>query len=238
MSIVVKGITKIYPGNKVLDNISLCAEKGQILGLIGPSGAGKTTLIRLIIGAIPSDEGVITIGDIKVPDKQLLKNIGYMPQSEGLYSDLSGIENLKFYGRLYGLRGKKLSTRCNELMEYVGLEKESNKLVANYSFGMRKRLSLTICLIHDPEYLIMDEPTVGIDPRVRQKIWKLFNRLLEQGKTIIISTHVMEEAERCDNCALIQDGKILAYGSTKDLINSTKNRDLEELFLMDIGGDL
>ncbi len=236
MSIEVKNISKSYPGNKVLDNISLVAQEGQILGLIGPSGAGKTTLIRLITGAIKADDGEIFIGGIKVPDRRLLKTMGYMPQSEGLYTDLTGFDNMFFYARLYGLKGKVMVDRCRNLLEFISLEKDANKLVSEYSFGMRKRLSLIIALIHEPKYLFLDEPTVGIDPRLRLKIWGLFDKLLAEGKSLILSTHVMDEAERCESCALIQDGHLLAYGKTKSLLAGTKSGSLEELFLVGQGG--
>ncbi len=235
MTISVNQISKSFGKKRVLDQVSLIAEKGEVLGLLGPSGAGKTTLIRLITGAIKPDSGQISFDEIMVPDKRLLGKMGFMPQSDSLYIDLTGMDNLKFFGRLYGLKERKLKKRCEELLKFIGLYDDRNKLVINYSGGMKKRLSLIIALLHDPDYLILDEPTVGVDPALRRTIWEEFDTLAKQGKTLIITTHVMDEAVKCTKCALIYQGELIAFDTTEKLLESTKNNTLEDLFFMTEG---
>ena len=198
--------------------------------MIGPSGAGKTTLIRLIIGAIAADEGRIKIGNISIPSLDALNIIGYMPQNDALYGDLSGYDNLMFFGRMYGIKEAKLKQKALEVLRLVDLESDRDKKVGLYSGGMKKRLSLAVALLAEPELLILDEPTVGVDPILRRKIWEQFRELKAHGKTIIITTHVMDEAELCDRVALIYNGGVIACDTVEALLSRTKNRSLEELF--------
>lgn len=230
MSININKINKTFGDKNVLKNINLTANDGEILGLIGPSGSGKTTLIRLIAGAINPDSGEIKIDNIIVPNKKILKLIGFMPQSDAIYTDISGLDNLKFFGRLYGIKSKDLNEKCEEMLKFIDLYDDKDKLVSKYSGGMKKRLSLIIALIHNPNYLILDEPTVGMDPILRRKIWIEFSKLASQGKTIIVSTHVMDEATKCNKCVLINHGEIIAFDTVKNLLDSTKDGEMEELF--------
>ena len=159
-----------------------------------------------------------------------MRKVGFMPQSDALYGDISGYDNMRFFGRLFGLRGEQLSQNIRETLELVGLSDERKKLVSDYSGGMRKRLSLAIALVHKPDVLLLDEPTVGIDPVLRRSIWEEFQNLRQSGKTLMVSTHVMDEAERCQKAALIYGGKLIAWGGVPELIESTGTASLEELF--------
>ncbi|MBP8640780.1 MAG: ABC transporter ATP-binding protein [Oscillospiraceae bacterium] len=231
MQVNIAAVSKGFKKQLVLQNVDLQIENNEIFGLIGPSGAGKTTLIRLITGAISADSGEIMIGDTKIPSLEALNEIGYMPQNEALYGDLSGYDNLLFFGRMYGISKSDLKKRANEVLKLVDLKVDSKKRVDLYSGGMKKRLSLAVALIAQPSLIILDEPTVGIDPLLRRKIWEQFRELKAQGKTIIITTHVMDEAEMCDRIALIYNGGIIACDKIDVLLAKTKNHTLEELFL-------
>ena len=230
MQVLISDVFKAFKKQQVLTGVSLTIKKNEIFGFIGPSGAGKTTLIRLIIGAISADKGEISIGDYKIPDLKALREIGYMPQNEALYSDLSGYDNLLFFGGMYGRSRAEIKKRAGELLKLVELDRDRDKKVVNYSGGMKKRLSLAVALLHDPGLLILDEPTVGIDPILRKKIWDEFRLLKQQGKTIIVTTHVMDEAIKCDRLGLLYGGKIIACDTVSALLTQTKNNSIEELF--------
>ncbi|MDP4134036.1 MAG: ABC transporter ATP-binding protein [Bacillota bacterium] len=231
MQVCIDHVSKKFKKQQVLKDINMKIENNEIFGLIGPSGAGKTTLIRLVIGAIEADNGTIQIGDIQIPSLDALKIIGYMPQNEALYEDLSGYDNLMFFGSMYGMKKAELKKRLQGVLELVELWDASRKKVSTYSGGMKKRLSLAAALIAEPSLLILDEPTVGIDPLLRRKIWEQFRQLKSLGKTIIITTHVMDEAEMCDRVALINNGGIIACDGLDTLLSRTKNHLIEDLFI-------
>lgn len=235
MLIEVKDTSMRFKKQEVLKSINLTIQENEIFGLIGPSGSGKTTLIRLIIGAINAEQGEIQVMGRIVPDLRVLDHIGYMPQNDALYEDLSGYDNLMFFGGMYHMKRAQLKRRAMEVLRLVELENDSNKRVLFYSGGMKKRLSLAVALLHDPKLLILDEPTVGIDPLLRKKIWEEFERQKQQGKTIIVTTHVMDEAVRCDRLGLIYHGTIFACDTVEALMKKTKNNSLEELFLLEGG---
>ncbi len=161
-----------------------------------------------------------------------MKRIGYMAQSDALYGELTAKENLDFFATLYGLKRKEKQQRIMEVMQIVSLTEHLNMFVSNFSGGMKRRLSLAIALLHEPELLILDEPTVGIDPLLRKSIWEAFNQLKEKGTTIIITTHVMDEAEKCDRLGMIRDGNLIAVGTKDELIQDTKSSSIEEAFLV------
>jgi ABC-2 type transport system ATP-binding protein len=230
--IEISEVSKEFKKQKVLSDINLAIHENEIFGLIGPSGSGKTTLIRLMLGAIKADRGKIRVMDCLVPDLKILDSIGYMPQNDALYNDLSGYDNLKFFGGMYHRKSHELQQRMQEVLKLVDLERDSRKKVSNYSGGMRKRLSLAIALLHNPRILILDEPTVGIDPILRQKIWKEFDLLKKQGKTIIVTTHVMDEAMKCDRLGLIYKGEVIACDFVRSLLDQTESHTIEELFLI------
>ncbi len=232
MLIDIKEVSKAFKRQQILKDISLTIKENEIFGLIGPSGSGKTTLIRLIIGAISADKGYIKIDDYTVPSLKILNMIGYMPQNDALYHDLTGYDNLMFFGGMYQLNRTELRQRAKEVLKLVELEEDAGKKVMNYSGGMKKRLSLATALMHSPKILILDEPTVGIDPILRKKIWEEFDQLKMEGKTIIVTTHVMDEAIKCDRLGLIYQGDIIDCDSVNVLLSKTENNSIEELFLM------
>lgn len=224
-------VSKSFKQQMVLDKISLSMNENEIFGLIGPSGAGKTTLIRMMIGAINCDNGSIRVSNYSMPNLKALDLIGYMPQNDALYSDLSGFDNLMFFGGMYQIKKAELKQRAQEVLKLVELEDDAKKKVINYSGGMKKRLSLAAVLLHRPKLLVLDEPTVGIDPLLRRKIWDEFNRLKAQGITIVVTTHVMDEAIKCDRLGLIYNGSMIDCDTVEALLNKTENHTIEELFL-------
>ena len=233
VTIAIESVSKGFGNKMVLNQIDLSIEDGQIYGFIGPSGAGKTTLVKLIVGMDTPDSGTIHVLDKKIPNLELLQEIGYMAQSDALYSELTGKENLRFFAALYKLTKSEMKQRISYASGLVGLTEELNKKVAAYSGGMKRRLSLAIALIQDPKILILDEPTVGIDPELRLTVWNELLRLKnEEGKTIIVTTHVMDEAERCDYVAMVRDGAILTRGTPTDLKEYYNVEKFEEVFLL------
>lgn len=225
-------MSKSFDKKQIISNITFTIESGDIVCLLGPSGSGKTTIIRLMIGAIAADSGEIKFGNTPVPSLKLLKKIGFMPQNDALYEDLSGENNLKFFAELYGMNKNDQRKRIEQVLTLVDLTNDSKKYVKNYSGGMKKRLSLAVALLHEPDILLLDEPTVGIDPVLRRAIWDQFKAIKESGKTIIVSTHVMDEVYECDKAALIYNGSLIRYDTVENLLAGTQNGKVEELFFM------
>lgn len=238
LKVQVTNVCKSFENNLVLQNINLDVNEGEIFGLLGPSGAGKTTLVKMIAGINNADSGTIRVLDVLMPNLSLLKKVGFMAQSDALYGELTALENLDFFAAIYGLRGSIRKARIDSVMDLVKLTENLRKPVSQYSGGMKRRLSLAISLLHEPEILILDEPTVGIDPVLRQSVWNELKRLSENGTTIIVTTHVMDEAEKCERLALLQDGHIIATGSPEELKEKTNASSIEEVFLQYGGADV
>ncbi|MCG3089578.1 ABC transporter ATP-binding protein [Sporosarcina cyprini] len=232
----VQNVSKSFGTHSVLKDIQLDIWEGEIFGLLGPSGAGKTTLVKELAGLDTPTEGANYLFGQKMPNLNLVQRIGYMAQSDALYTELSAKENLRFFSELYGLKGRKQVERMEEVAEIVQLSNELSKVVSNYSGGMKRRLSLAIALLHEPELLILDEPTVGIDPLLRKNIWRAFHALKERGKTLIVTTHVMDEADKCDRLGLLRNGKLIAVGTPGELKRQTGTKTIEEAFLY-FGGE-
>jgi len=230
--ISIRHVSKSYKKHHVLEDINLDIFEGEIFGLLGPSGAGKTTLVKQLTGLDTPTSGESYVFQKKMPSLELINSIGYMAQSDALYEDLSAKENLQFFSSLYGLKGERQTRRIAEVMELVQLTDALNKLVSNFSGGMKRRLSLAIALLHEPKILILDEPTVGIDPVLRKSIWEAFYELKQNGTTIIVTTHVMDEADKCDRLALLRDGSLIAVGSPDELKENTNSATIEEAFLV------
>lgn len=231
-AVIMDQISKRFGTKTVLNQVSLNIEQGSICGLIGPSGAGKTTLVKMMVGMEVPDGGTIRVLDRSMPNLPVLQEIGYMAQSDALYGELTGAENLNFFASLYQLRSAERKQRLAYAAGLVNLSGELGKKVSAYSGGMKRRLSLAIALLHDPPLLILDEPTVGIDPELRQSIWHELLRLKEEeSKTIIVTTHVMDEAERCGVLGMIRDGNLLTAGSPGELKAQYGAGSLEEVFI-------
>ena len=227
----VRHVAKSFGDHVVLKNLSLQLPAGRIMGLIGPSGAGKTTLVKSILGMARVDAGTTTVLGTPMPNRQVMQKIGYMAQSDALYETLTARENLKFFGELMGLSKATLTARLQHAAQVVNLTDALDQRVRAYSGGMKRRLSLAIALIADPDLLILDEPTVGIDPELRQQIWVELQQLKHQGKGILITTHVMDEAQRCDTLMLIREGVALAQGTPDDLEHQYAVDTIEQVFL-------
>ncbi|NMH73774.1 heme ABC exporter ATP-binding protein CcmA [Bacillus sp. RO2] len=224
-----------FGSQEVLKDIDLTINKGEIFGFLGPSGAGKTTLVKAIAGLQPINKGEVEVLARKMPTLSLSEKIGYMAQSDALYQDLTAQENLQFFSSLYKLNRSDRKKRIGEVMELVNLSEHLHKPVQQFSGGMKRRLSLAISLLHNPEILILDEPTVGIDPLLRKSIWQELKALSQAGTTVLVTTHVMDEAQRCDRLAMIREGNLLAVGSTEELQRVTGTTNMEDAFLS-LGG--
>ncbi|WP_016993227.1 ABC transporter ATP-binding protein [Lysinibacillus boronitolerans] len=237
-AISIKSLEKRFQHKQVIAPLSLNVPKGQLMGLLGPSGCGKTTLIKMIMGMLKPDSGTIQVLDLTVPHKQLLNDIGYMAQSDALYTDLTGEENLHFFAKLYSLSKTERIERVAYAARLVRLTDDLQLKVENYSGGMKRRLSLAIALIQNPKLLILDEPTVGIDPVLKKEIWQELIRLKEQEqKTILVTTHAMDEAERCDQLAMLRSGHIIAQGTPQELKDHYQAKDFDEVFVK-AGGEV
>lgn len=226
-----RDIVQRFGKQEVLHGVSLGVERGEVLGLLGPSGAGKTTFVNIVAGVAEPVSGAVRAFGEPMPSLALMRRIGYMAQSDALYMDLTADENLEFFGAIYGLAGATLKTAKTRALELAHLAVDPRKQVRDYSGGMRRRLSLATALIHQPELLILDEPTIGLDPLHRVDIWDAFRQMAAEGRTLVVTTHVMDEAERCDRLAMIRDGIFIAVGTPDDLKSRAGARTLEEAFL-------
>ncbi|MBC1576875.1 ABC transporter ATP-binding protein [Listeria seeligeri] len=235
IAIKVTDLTVKIGKKDILSNMSLEIKKGEIFGLIGPSGAGKTTLVKTIIGMEKATTGQTEVLEKRMPNLSVISKIGYMAQSDALYTDLTAKENLDFFASLYSIKRNEKKERMNYAANLVNLEPDLTKKVSNYSGGMKRRLSLAISVLADPDVLILDEPTVGIDPELRKSIWEELAELKANGKCILVTTHVMDEAEKCDRLAMIRNGKIIAVGTPQELSSKTASGKLEDAFL-EFGG--
>lgn len=224
-------VSRAYGSKEVLKDISLEVTKSETFGILGPSGSGKTTLVKLLTGIDEVSSGDVHVLGAQMPKLAMLQQIGYMAQSDALYTELSAKENLEFFAALYGLKGGNRTRRIRDVMELVNLQEHLRKRVGQYSGGMKRRLSLAIALLHEPPLLILDEPTVGIDPVLRQSIWRELKALNRNGTTIVLTTHVMDEAEKCDRLAMIREGGLLAVDTPAGLLQSTGSASIEEAFL-------
>lgn len=217
MMIKTVNLTKKFGTFNAVDNVSLQVEKGDIFGLVGPDGAGKTTLLRLIVGIVTPTAGSVSITDLDSGDGKSAKYLGYMPQRFSLYGDLTVMENINFFGRLYGLDGTSIRQRADEILEITNLTAFKSRFADNLSGGMKQKLALTCSLLSRPSLLILDEPTFGVDPESRKDFWKIIYRLNSEGITVLVSTAYMDEAELCHKVAFMHGGSLAAVDSPAGL---------------------
>lgn len=229
--IKIQHVNKSFGKKQILFDLNLEINYSEILGLLGPSGSGKSTLVKMIAGIDIPTSGTVYLLNKKMPNLSLMNEIGYMAQSDALYNELSAEENMKFFASMYKLPKDKLTQRLTEVAELVNLSDHLKKQVKQYSGGMKRRLSLAIALIHEPPILILDEPTVGIDPVLRKSIWNELYKLKDNGTTIIVTTHVMDEVEKFNSLGMIRDGKLIATGSPAEIKKVSNSNTIEEAFL-------
>lgn len=229
-------VNKYFGDKQVLKDVSMSVPYGCIYGLLGPSGCGKTTSVKIMAGISESTSGDTYVLGKKMPQLALMNEIGYMAQSDALYTMLSAADNLEFFSAIYGMKKNQYKKRILEVMELVNLADDLSKPVGAYSGGMKRRLSLAMAILHNPKVLILDEPTVGIDPLLRQDIWKEFNAMSEQGVTILVTTHVMDEALKCHQLAMMRKGVLIAQGTPTELQERIGAASIEEAFIH-YGGD-
>ena len=228
LAIETKELTKRFGDLTAVDGIDLALPPGRIYGLLGPNGSGKTTLIRLLSGLARPTSGSVTVLGVAMPSRANLERIGYMTQADGVYAELSVWENVRFFAALFGVRD---DAALRHALEVVDLADRRNTPAYELSGGMRRRLSLACALVHRPAVLFLDEPTVGIDPALRVQFWGFFRELAAAGTTLLVASHVMDEAERCDELLLILRGRQLARGSATAIREQAGTPDLEGAFL-------
>ncbi len=221
-------VFKTYEDTAALKGLSFRVNRGEIFGLLGPNGAGKTTTVHILAGILPFDRGVVLIHDKNIQDKpDICKTIGIAPQALSLYENLTAEENIAFFGRLFGLKGNVLKQSVRDALNFVQLAAWADKRVKKFSGGMKRRLNLAAAIVHHPEILILDEPTVGVDPQSRNAIFDNIRRLKDEGCTIVYTTHYMEEAQQlCDHVAIIDHGRLMACGTVLELIARFGNQNV------------
>lgn len=230
-AIAFRGVTKQYGKFSALDGLDFSVKTGELYGLLGPNGAGKTTAIRLLTGLARATAGDITVLGLRPTDPRLRPLIGFMPQETALYTDLSTRENLQLFGRLYGMPKAELTERITNLLKFVDLTGRADTVITDLSGGMKHRASLAAALLPKPRLLVLDEPTVGVDPELRATFWARFADMRRDGTTILLTTHYMDEAHRCERVGLINRGRLVAEGTPVELLRRTRTDSLEAAFL-------
>ncbi|XES76725.1 MAG: ABC transporter ATP-binding protein [Candidatus Bathyarchaeia archaeon] len=240
-AIVIENLSKKYSDVAALDDLNLQVAKGELFGLLGPNGAGKTTTINILCGLIKPTRGSAQIlgYDVQKDSGKVKERIGVCTQETAIYPYLTAVENLELFGNLHTLDQKTLKTRGTLLLDKMGLTEDAKRKASKYSGGMKRRLSLALALIHDPEIAFLDEPTVAMDPQSRHAVWDFIKEQKSKGKTVILTTHHMEEAEElCDRIGIIDHGKLIALGTTKQLIAENGVKNLEEVFIQLTGRNI
>lgn len=233
-AVEISNLTRRFGSIFAVDGLTLSIERGEIFGLLGPNGSGKTTVIRMLCGLLVPSAGTARVADIDVivAPEAVRRRIGYMSQKFGLYEDLTVRENMTFYGALYGLRAPDLTARADEIDSFLGLAPRRDQLVGTLSGGWKQRVSLASAILHEPPILFLDEPTAGVDPASRRTFWTIISQLAERGTTVLVTTHYMDEAERCNRLAMLMYGRLIALGTPAEVADHFgKAMTLEDVFI-------
>ncbi|HYB93295.1 MAG TPA: ATP-binding cassette domain-containing protein [archaeon] len=234
MAIVIENLTKKFEDVTAVVDLNLEIEKGELFGLLGPNGAGKTTAIKILCGLLEPTSGSAIVGgyDVRKEQAKVKELIGVCPQDMAVYPYLTGRENVELFGNLHAMPKKELRKNTDKLLETMSLTKDADRRLGKYSGGMKRRINLIMALVHEPEIAFLDEPTVAMDPQSRHAVWDFIREIKKRGKTIILTTHYMEEAEElCDRIGIIDYGKLIALGSPEQLRDKFKAKDLEQVFI-------
>ena len=233
-AIEVQGLEKRFGDTTALAGLTLRISEGELFGLLGPNGAGKSTTINILCGLLEATAGTAKVGGHALPQeaREVKEAIGVCPQDFSIFPYLTGRENVQLFGELYGVPRREVRERATALLDRLGLNGEADRKVKGYSGGMKRRISLATALVGDPQIAFLDEPTTGLDPQSRHAVWEFIQGLRERGRTIVLTTHYMEEAETlCDRVAIIDHGKLIALGTPEELRTKYAAKDLEEIFL-------
>ncbi len=231
--IEVKNLTKAYGAFKAVNDISFEVYKGEIFGFLGANGAGKTTAIKMLTGIITSTSGDGSVAGYNINKQRdkLKENIGYMSQKFSLYEDLTLMENVEFYGGIYGLSKKQIIDKATLMLDRLHMNHIKDTLISDIPLGWKQKIAFSVAIIHDPKIVFLDEPTSGVDPITRRQFWDLIYQAVEDGITVFVTTHYMDEAEYCDRISMMVDGEIYAIGSLQYLLNKYDSKTMDEVFI-------
>jgi ABC-2 type transport system ATP-binding protein len=232
-AVVADGLTKRFGPITAVDGVSFQIPRGEVFGVLGPNGSGKTTTIRMLCGLLEPSGGSAQVAgfDVHADPEEVRRRIGYMSQQFGLYDDLTIAENLDFYSSLYGLGGARKAERARELIEYLELDERINQLVGTLSGGWKQRVALACAIAHKPAVLFLDEPTAGVDPAARRRFWEIIYALAQSGTTIVVTTHYMDEATRCQRLAFLSRGHLIALGTAEEVTRQFGKPTIEDVFI-------
>ena len=231
--IIAKDLTRIFGKFTAVDHISFDVKRGEIFGFLGANGAGKTTAIKMLTGILSSSSGQATVAgfDINKDRNRLKENIGYMSQKFSLYEDLTLKENIRFYGGIYGLNNAEIAKKTGEIVERLDLQEIENTLIAEIPLGWKQKIAFSVAIVHNPKIVFLDEPTSGVDPITRRQFWNLIYEAAENGITVFVTTHYMDEAEYCDRISMMVEGRIEALGSLQELLTKYEATSMDEVFI-------
>jgi ABC-2 type transport system ATP-binding protein len=232
-AVVAEHLQKVFGELVAVKDLSLTIERGEVFGLLGPNGSGKTTTIRMLCGLLPPTSGTATVAglDVRHEPEAIRRVIGYMSQRFGLYDDLTVFENLRFYSAVYGVRGAPGQARMRQLLDELGLTSRRDQLAGTLSGGLKQRVALACAIAHEPKVLFLDEPTAGVDPAARRTFWETIYRIAAQGTAIIVTTHYMDEATRCQRLAFLSRGHLIAVGTPDDVTRQFGQPTIEDVFI-------